>query len=181
VRHTTRWIALSVAVVVLLLGVMLATLVGGDPEAERARSQLLNDRVPAFSVRTPDGEDISGADLDGRAVIVNFWNSWCLPCHQELPALTTFYERHADDPEFLMLGIVRDDTERAVRSYMTEQGIEWTIGFDPDADAALAFGTRGQPETFAITPDGVIVGYQYGPSTVAHLERLLERAKQGSA
>ena len=180
-RHRTRWIALSVAVVVLLFAVMLATLVGGDPEAEAARSQLLDDPVPAFSVRTPEGEAISHDDLEGRAVIVNFWNSWCLPCHQELPALITFYERHADDPDFLMLGIVRDDTEGAIRSYVADEGIEWTIAFDPDAEAALAFGTRGQPETFAITPDGVIVGYQYGPSTVEHLEKLLERARQGSS
>ena len=176
-RHPARWIALTVAVVVALFAVVLATQVGSNPEQEHTTSQLLDDAVPAFSVRTSDGEVLSNADLAGRAVIVNFWNSWCIPCQQEEPALQRFYERHADDPKFLMLGIVRDDTEKAVRSYVQEQGIRWTIGFDPDASAALAFGTRGQPETFAISPDGVIVGYQYGPSTVSGLERMLERAR----
>ena len=70
--------------------------------------------------------------------------------------------------------------DAAVGAFLATQGIEWTIGFDPGAEAALAFGTRGQPETFAITADGVIVGYQYGPSTVRTLETLLERARQGS-
>lgn len=178
-RHPARWIALSVAVVVALFAIVLATQVGDDPQADNNKSQLLSDPVPAFSVRTNDGTTLSKADLAGRSVIVNFWNSWCIPCQQEEPQLQQFYEKHADDPEFLMVGIVRDDTAKAVRAYVREQGIDWTIGFDPDAKAALAFGTRGQPETFAISPDGVIVGYQYGPSTVVGLEKMLARAKQG--
>jgi len=180
-RHPTRWIALGIAVVVLLFGIVLATRVGDDPQAEASKSQLLDDPVPEFSVRTSDGTALSSADLHGRVVIVNFWNSWCLPCRDELPALKVFFDRHADDPEFLMLGIVRDDTVKAARAFVRERGIDWTIGFDQESVAALAFGTRGQPETFAVTADGVIVGYQYGPSTVADLERLFARARQGSA
>ena len=179
-RHPARWIALSVAVVVALFAIVLATQVGDDPQAEHATSQLLDDPVPVFSVRTNDGNSLSKDDLAGRAVIVNFWNSWCIPCQQEEPELQQFYERHADDPEFLMVGIVRDDTAKAVREYVSQHDIKWTIGFDPDAKAALAFGTRGQPETFAISPDGVIVGYQIGPSTVPGLEKMLARAKQGA-
>lgn len=178
-RYPARWVALSVAVVVALFAVVLATQVGDDPEAEHTTSQLLSNPVPVFSVRTNDGATLSKSDLAGRTVIVNFWNSWCIPCQQEEPQLQQFYDQHADDPQFLMVGIVRDDTAKAVRAYVREQGIDWTIGFDPDAKAALAFGTRGQPETFAISPDGVIVGYQYGPSTVAGLEKMLARAKEG--
>ena len=50
---------------------------------------------------------------------------------------------------------------------------------DPGGKASLAFGTRGQPETFAISPDGVIVGYQFGPSSVDDLEQLLSAARGG--
>jgi hypothetical protein len=51
---------------------------------------------------------------------------------------------------------------------------------DPGGDAALAFGTRGQPETFAISPDGLIVGYQFGPSSVDDLDTLLAAARGGA-
>ena len=46
---------------------------------------------------------------------------------------------------------------------MRRQGMEWTIALDPGSKAALDFATRGQPETFAISPDGQIVGFQARP------------------
>src|SRR5262249_11864948 len=110
-------------------------------------------------------------------VIVNFWNSWCIPCQQEHPALVEFYRRHAADPGFAMVGIVRDDTEDAVRSYVADEGVPYTVALDPGAQASLDFGTRGQPETYAISPDGVIAGTQFGPSSVTNLEQMYAAAR----
>jgi cytochrome c biogenesis protein CcmG/thiol:disulfide interchange protein DsbE len=51
------------------------------------------------------------------------------------------------------------------------------MGLDPGGRAALDFGTRGQPETYAITPDGLVAGTQYGPARVENLETLLASAR----
>jgi cytochrome c biogenesis protein CcmG/thiol:disulfide interchange protein DsbE len=179
VRHPTRWIALGVAVVVIVVGIVLATQVGGDPRADATRSQLVGDAAPRFSVRPLGGTTLSRADLAGRAVIVNFWNTWCAPCHAELPALKQFWARHRDDPSVAFVGIVRDDRESAVRDYVETEGIDWTIAMDPAARAALDFGTRGQPETFAISPEGLIAGAQIGPSSLKDLETMLAAAQGG--
>ena len=179
-KHPMRWVALGVAVLVAAFAVVLATQVGSDPNSDSNVSQLLGDPVPAFSVKTLDGAVFTKQDLAGRAVIVNFWNTWCIPCQQELPALKAFYERHANEPDFVMLGIVRSDTEDAARSYVADEGMGWIIATDPDADAALAFGTRGQPETYAITPDGLIVASQYAPTRVKDLETMLEVARRAA-
>lgn len=176
-RQTTRWIALGVAVIVAAVAVVLATQVGGDPRADATKSQLVGEVVPDFTVTTLDGRTISTADLAGKAVIVNFWNTWCVPCQEELPALREFAAAHADDPDFELLGIVRDDTKTAVQAYQPAKTIDWTVVTDPGSRAALAFGTRGQPETFAITPDGLVAGAQIGPSTRADLETLLDAAR----
>jgi len=176
-RQPTRWIALAVAVVVALVGVVLATQVGGDPRADATKSQLVGELAPDFRVTTLDGQAITTADLAGKAVIVNFWNTWCVPCQEELPALRSFADAHADEPDFAFLGIVRDDTKTAVQAYEPAKTIDWTVVTDPGAKAALAFGTRGQPETFAITPDGFVAGAQIGPSTRADLETLLDAAR----
>ena len=178
-RHPTRWIALGVAVVVMVVGVVLATQVGDDPRAETTRSQLVGDAAPRFTVRPLGGKTLTRADLGGRTVIVNFWNTWCVPCHAELPALKRFWARHRDDPSVALVGIVRDDGERAVRDYVAAEGIDWTIAMDPSAQAALDFGTRGQPETFAISPEGLIAGAQIGPSSVQDLETMLAAAQGG--
>lgn len=160
-----------------MLGVVLALVVGTDPEADRYRSKLLGDPVPAFDLPLLGGGRVSDETIAGGAVIVNFWNTWCIPCLEEHPALVEFYRRHADGPDFVMIGIVRDDTRAAVRRYVRERPVGWMIAFDPEVQAALGFGTRGQPETFAISPDGVIVGANIGASTVADLERMLGAAR----
>jgi cytochrome c biogenesis protein CcmG/thiol:disulfide interchange protein DsbE len=176
-RHPARWGALGVGVVVVGLAVVLALQVSDAERQSQPRSELLGDAAPAFTLTTMDGEEMSLDSLRGRAVIVNFWNSWCAPCKQEEPALKRFYDRHRDEADFVMLGIVRDDTEKAARNAVEERGIEWPMGFDPGGKAALDFGTRGQPETFAITPDGIIVGSQIGPASVGNLEDMLAAAR----
>jgi cytochrome c biogenesis protein CcmG/thiol:disulfide interchange protein DsbE len=114
-------------------------------------------------------------------VVVNFWNTWCIPCLQEAPALHEFYDRHQDEPDFLMVGIVRDDTENAVRSYVDAENVGWTIGMDDEKSrASLAFGVTGQPETFVIAPDGRVAGEQRGPTTIADLEAMLQAARSGA-
>jgi cytochrome c biogenesis protein CcmG/thiol:disulfide interchange protein DsbE len=177
VKHPTRWVALAVALVVVAVGVAFATQVGGDPRRESSQSHLVGDPAPDFRVRTLDGKSLTRHDLAGRAVIVNFWNTWCVPCERELPALQQFWARHRDDPSVAVVGIVRDDEQGAVRHYVAAKGIDWTIAMDPEARAALDFGTRGQPETFAISPGGRIAGAQIGPSSVSDLETMLRAAR----
>jgi cytochrome c biogenesis protein CcmG/thiol:disulfide interchange protein DsbE len=177
VKHPTRWVALGVGLVIVALAVVMATQVGGDPTADSTTSQLLGERAPDFTVTTLDGEQVTLGSLAGRPVLVNFWNTWCPPCEEELPALKEFARRHAEDPDFELVGIVRDDGEDAVRRYVKAEGLDWTIGMDPDAAAALAFGTRGQPETFAINAAGRIVGTQIGAASLRDFEALLDAAQ----
>ena len=179
-KHPARWTAGGVAMVLVLLAVVLATQIGSDPRADANKSHLAGGEVPDFRVTTLDGEEVTDADLAGKSVIVNFWNTWCIPCRQEAPALQAFYAKHADEPDFVMLGIVRDDSRAAAEKWVADRGDEWTIATDPGGNAALAFGTRGQPETFAISPDGLVVGYQFGPSSVADLDTLLSAARGGA-
>ena len=176
-KHRARWIALSAGAVVVVLAVVLASQVGTDPRADANKSHLLGQNAPAYDLTTLDGQQLRSGDLAGKVVIVNFWNSWCIPCQQEHPALVEFYRRHAADPAFAMVGIVRDDTEDAVRSYVADEGVPYPVAFDPGAQASLDFGTRGQPETYAISPDGVIAGTQFGPSSVTNLEQMYAAAR----
>jgi cytochrome c biogenesis protein CcmG, thiol:disulfide interchange protein DsbE len=176
-RHRARWIALSAGAVVTVLAVVLATQVGTDPRADANKSHLLGENAPAFDLPTLDGGGVRSSELAGTVVIVNFWNSWCIPCHEEHSALVEFYRRHAGDPGFAMIGIVRDDTESAIRDYVDDEGVPYIVALDPSARASLDFGTRGQPETYAISADGLIAGTQFGPSSVANLEEMYAAAR----
>jgi len=178
VKNGLRWAALAVGLIVVVFGVILALNVGSDPQADALKSQLLGKAAPDFSVTTLDGQPLTAADVAGKTVIVNFWNTWCIPCQEELPALKKFYAEHANDSDLVMLGIVRRDDTKTVREFVSGEGIGWTIALDPSKEAALDFGTRGQPETFAISPSGQIVAYKPGPMSPRDLENFLSVARQ---
>jgi hypothetical protein len=56
--------------------------------------------------------------------------------------------------------------------------VAWTVALDPGSVAALDFGTRGQPETYAISPSGVVAAAKYGPMSSRELELFLAAARQ---
>lgn len=167
--------AISAIVVVLALSAVGWTRL--DRDIDYRGTPLLGQLVPDTTVTSLDGTPLDLRDFAGRAVIVNFWNTWCVPCRREIPALETFWARHAHDTDVVFLGIVRDDTEAAVRDVVAERRWDWDIAMDPGDRTALAFGTTGQPETFAIAPDGLVVGRRIGEASVDDLEQLLAMAR----
>jgi cytochrome c biogenesis protein CcmG/thiol:disulfide interchange protein DsbE len=180
VKHPARIVALAVAVVVIVFGVVLALNVGSDPQEDAKQSHLVGKAAPSFDLPNLVGGRVKLADIAGKTAIVNFWNSWCIPCLQEAPALAQFYADHKDDPDFVMIGIVRDDETDKVKAYVKKHGVEWTVALDPGSVAALDFGTRGQPETYAIAPSGVVAAASYGPMSDKQLEYFLAAARQNA-
>jgi thiol-disulfide isomerase/thioredoxin len=176
-RHRTRWIALTLAVVLVGFGVVLA--VQHRSEASVPRLVQEHKPVPTFDLTTLDSKTISSRALTGKTYVVNFWNSWCIPCLQEEPALQTFYAAHRNEPDFTMIGIVRDDSSGPVRSYVAANAITWPVALDPNGSAELGFGTTGQPETYVISPTGVAACGGLGPVSDADLEAWLAVARGG--
>ncbi len=174
-----RWIALAVGVVIVAFGVVLA--VQHRSEAAVPRLVQQHGTAPSFKLTTLDGTTLDSASLQGKTVVVNFFNSWCIPCQQESPALKAFYAEHKNEPDFAMVGIVHDDETAAVRDYVKGEQIGWPVALDPKGEAALGFGTTGQPETYVISPDGVAVCGTLGPSTQAELDTWLQAARNGQA
>jgi cytochrome c biogenesis protein CcmG/thiol:disulfide interchange protein DsbE len=182
VKHPFRWIALAVGIAVAAFAVVLAVNVSTDPQSDFNTSRLLGKSAPSFALTDLAGKKVTSADLAGKTVIVNFWNSWCAPCKDELPALQQWYAGHRNDADVVLLGVPRDDTDGAIRTAAREDHMDWAVANDRGAEAAtIDYATRGQPETFAISPNGVVIASVIGPMRVRDLDRMAAYGRQAGA
>jgi cytochrome c biogenesis protein CcmG/thiol:disulfide interchange protein DsbE len=175
-----RWIALVVGSVVVAACVVFAVQLNkGKQDPSMPRLVLEHAAVPGFTLHGLDGKTIDSSQLKGKSYVVNFFNSWCVPCLEEAPALKAFYAEHKAEADFAMVGIVIDDDASTMRSYVKDQHMDWPVGTDPNGAASLSFGTTGQPETYVIAPDGTAVCGALGASSQAALDAWLQAARDG--
>lgn len=93
------------------------------------------------------------ADLHGRAVLINFWASWCEPCRQEMPSLQKLATTRAQ--ELVVLTVNFKDAPANVETFIAQTGLKLPVLPDPQGMTAQAFGVRIFPSTVLIDADGV--------------------------
>lgn len=174
-RRSALVITIAVGACFAVLAVVMALRLG-KPTGFEARG-LQGKPVPNLDLPLLSGGTVHLGNMRGQAVLVNFFNSWCIPCREEEPSLEAFYSRHAGEHDFAMFGIIRDDTDKAVRSWVKDHDVRWPVVSDPGGQASVDFGTTGQPETYAISPDGIVVGRILGRASLDDLEQLLAAAR----
>lgn len=121
----------------------------------------------------PDGPSWSPADFDGRALIVNFWATWCPPCLREMPALERFQRSHGARG-WQVVGLAADKV-LPVRDYLKRAPVSFPIGMIglEGIELSRQLGNRvgGLPFTLVFDSRRHVVERQLGETTDAHLMR----------
>jgi cytochrome c biogenesis protein CcmG/thiol:disulfide interchange protein DsbE len=136
--------------------------------------------APDFTLETFDQESYTLSDLRGKAILVNFWASWCPPCRSEMPAMQQVYE-DLEQQGFVVLAVnstFQDNLGDAI-TFAQVHKLSFPILLDQDGSVNAAYEVRSLPTSFFIDPQGtiqdVVVG---GPMSEALLriraEQLLE-------
>jgi cytochrome c biogenesis protein CcmG/thiol:disulfide interchange protein DsbE len=178
-RHTARWVALCVLVVAAALVAVLAT---RPPSSyTEVQTPLLGKQAPSVTGTTLSGGRFDLSSLRGSWVVLNFFASWCPPCQQEEADLVKFQTQQGSGRDVALVGVVYDDSASAARRFLEQTGATWPAVADPGARIALDYGVRGPPETFIISPEGIVTVHLDGAVTNAGLDEYLGRAERGDA
>jgi cytochrome c biogenesis protein CcmG/thiol:disulfide interchange protein DsbE len=129
-------------------------------------------RAPAFTATDLDGRSVSLASYRGRAVVVSFGASWCHPCEQEYPLLVNAAAQH---PHLAMLSVMHDDLAPDAKRFVRGFHARWPAINDDSNAISTAYGVVGIPQTFFITPSGIVQARVYGVTTRSALDGPLNR------
>lgn len=113
------------------------------------------DRSPNFSIRADSGKHIAPTDFGGKLLVVNFWETACVPCVQELPSLTKFALKFKSQG-VVVVAISADDDADKYRRFLTDHHVALNTYRDPSRKIGGSFGTYVFPETYVIQ-NGVVV------------------------
>ena len=113
--------------------------------------------APDFTLKKINGGELQLSSLRGKAVIVDFWDTWCPPCRKALPHLQELSETYSDDLVVVGVALGREGEDK-VRAYTKEHGLTFEmVMFNNDTKLINDFGgIQSIPTTFLIDADGVI-------------------------
>jgi cytochrome c biogenesis protein CcmG/thiol:disulfide interchange protein DsbE len=115
--------------------------------------------VPAPKLDLPrlDGKGrLSLASLRGKVVVVNFWQSDCLPCKQEAKTLDAAADAWSSKG-VVFVGVDALDFKGPARAYLKRYGVGYVNVRDASGGTYPGWGVTGTPETFFIDRRGNVV------------------------
>jgi len=107
---------------------------GTPPRPARANALYLGGPAPPATLMTLDGERISTSDLLGQVIILTFWATWCAPCREELPLLSSYAARHAA-AGLRVLGFSLDTAEKLREVRQVAQSLRFPVGLLANSSA----------------------------------------------
>jgi thiol-disulfide isomerase/thioredoxin len=148
-----------------------------------ARQQLSRDDAPvladnrsAFTLPDMEGTPRSLGEWQDKALLVNFWATWCAPCRREIPLLKRTQDAHADD-NIQVIGIAVDYLED-VAAYAETAGFNYPIliGQEDAMAAAESSGIEfiGLPFTMVVAPGGQLVTTHMGEIVDAQVDEIVD-------
>ena len=150
--------ALAVAVVAGLLGLLAWRVVAENDDG--VGGDLSRGKTPAAPNFTFPRLDRPGelelASLRGKAVVLNFWASWCDPCKTELPLLERLWREYRPRGA-VVVGVATRDAKKYARGLMRKSGVTYPNVHDGSGDTWSPYCITGLPETFFVGRSGKVV------------------------
>lgn len=157
----------------MLLGVLALQVMErmGQPRVDLA----VGKPAPPFDLVSLDGRQTHLADFRGKAVMVNFWATWCAPCRKEMPLFEARYRQHKSN--LVVIGINLGEEQTQVKGFVDEFGLTFPVLIETKGKVSSDYNVSGYPATFFIDEEGILNSFHIGEINSTQLDEAL--AKMG--
>lgn len=166
----------------LLLPILCA--VHSAARAQRTPPTLAEFKAEKIMVETVAGKRVELSKLlgQGKAVVLDFWATWCGPCRQEIPHLIEM-ARDYKSKGVEVIGLTTENPQtdaEDVKKFTKEFKITYPVGWaNPQMQVGLMSGRNGIPQTLILGRDGKVRNHFVGfsaPISVPQMKAALDEA-----
>ncbi len=159
-RRKSFIVGIVILVNVGLLAFLLTQLL--TPATTPSSDPIVGHPAPGFSLTAlgpaAAKSTLSLADFKGKAIVLNFWASWCAPCKEELPLLeNTWKQMQAQGKDVIFIGIDYQESSSAAASFLQQNGVTYPAALDASGTVASKYGIASLPDTFFINRNGTVI------------------------
>jgi len=132
--------------------------------------------APDFTLESLDGKSMRLSDFRGKAVLLNFWATWCGPCKIEMPWFVDLQKEYG--PQGLQIvGVAMDDSSREdIAKFAKDMGVNYPVLLGKEAVGDEYGGVPALPESFFIGRNGKIVDKILGLKDKSEIEDAIKKA-----
>lgn len=158
-----------------LAALALACGPAAGPGDEVPGAIAVGDPAPAFRLATLDGGELGPQDLAGKVVLLEFWATWCIPCHAQADILEPLYREYRErGVEFLAVDLGED--EETVRRFVAANPFPYPVLLDPEDELSWELGIHALPTLMVIDRAGAVSFVHTGVVDEDELRRVLGKA-----
>jgi peroxiredoxin len=169
-----------IAAVALMLWVGVRQSRSGSPFAGPVSTMEVGKTAPDFALSALDGQTVHLSDYRGKAVVLNFWATWCDPCKIEMPWLVDLQKQYGAQG-LQVVGVAMDDSGKdAIQTFAKQMGVNYVVLQGKNA-VGDAYGATGYPTTVYIDRSGKVVNKILGLVSKSEIEDNIKQALAGGA
>jgi cytochrome c biogenesis protein CcmG/thiol:disulfide interchange protein DsbE len=143
---------------------------------QNGAGKLQGQPAPDFSLASLEGNPLKLSDFRGKAVVLNFWATWCEPCKIEMPWFVDLQKKYGPQG-FQVLGIAMDDASpKEISEFAHKMGVNYPIVVGKEAVGDQYGGIPYLPSTFYISRDGKVVDRVFGLVSRSEIEADIQKA-----
>ena len=155
-----------------------ANVAQGTPETEPAvGGPDKGIMAPVFELKSiPEGKSTPLASFRGKAVLLNFWATWCGPCKIEMPWLVDLQKKYG--PQGLQIvGVAMDDTsDKEIADFTHKMGVNYVVLKGTEKVGDLYSGVEGLPTTYYLDRSGKVVDKTLGLASESVIEDAVKKS-----